>query len=80
MLWAIYTEEDAGFDGDKKQVKMAGLKLGEKYEVRDIDMGNWHTDVYLKGFDEPFNSVFFDFEYKGHFVDIYEKNDYERYL
>lgn len=80
MLWAIYTEEDAGFDGDKEQVKKAGLKLGEKYEVRYIDMGNWHTDVYLKGFDEPFNSVFFDFKYKGRFVDIYEKNDYERYL
>ena len=37
------------------------LTVGNAYEVSYTDVGGWHTDVYLKGFETvPFNSVLFE--------------------
>lgn len=51
---------DAGTEFNK-QYAMSNLKLGEKYEMNDLIIGSWCTDVYLKGFEQPFNSVYFEF-------------------
>jgi hypothetical protein len=36
------------------------LKVGETYEVEKTEVHSWHTKIWLKGFDEPFNSVHFE--------------------
>lgn len=42
------------------------LEVGKTYHVEDVDMGSWHTDVYLEEFPGvPFNSVLFE-EVKKH--------------
>jgi hypothetical protein len=35
------------------------LQDGAVYEVDRIEVHTWHTRYYLKGFDVPFNSVWF---------------------
>ena len=36
------------------------LELNTYYEVETVYINGWSTDVYLTGFDYPFNSVLFD--------------------
>jgi hypothetical protein len=31
----------------------------QRYEVAAIDIKKWHTDIYLVGFEVPFNSCLF---------------------
>ena len=49
---------DAGYP---HQVKLAQehLSANQRYEVERIVIQGWHTDVYLIGFEEPFNSCLF---------------------
>lgn len=49
---------DAGMDEQKEDIQER-LFLHQRYEVERIEISSWHTDVYLVGFDKPFNSVFF---------------------
>lgn len=49
------------------------LELGKTYEVDYADVGRCHTDVYLKGFSHPFNSVCFDYYKDGEEIDIVEE-------
>ena len=79
MLYAKYTEPNAGFDYDKKNCEEF-LVPGRKYVVESIDMGSWLTIVYLKGFNVPFNSVNLTF-YKGdEEYDIFNDPEYNPYL
>jgi hypothetical protein len=47
-----------GLDYQKENAAKV-LTLGEVYTVARIEVHNWHTDVWLEGFDKPFNSVQF---------------------
>jgi hypothetical protein len=48
-----------GTDGDKDNARKAGLIVGDIYFVSKIEINDWYTDVWIDGFDEPFNSVQF---------------------
>ena len=61
MLYAKFMHPNSGYDGDVEYAKKIGLKVGEKYEVEDISMGQSHTSVYLKDIKGVFNSVQFEF-------------------
>lgn len=37
-----------------------GLKFDTDYEVEQVIIHGWSTDVYLEGFEYPFNGVIFD--------------------
>lgn len=61
--------------------KKTGLKVGEKYEVDYISMGQSYTSIYLKGVEGCFNSVQFEFqEANGAPVNIYRDSRYNPYL
>jgi len=47
--------------GYPEQVRVAQEQLvpNQRYEVEKIDIKKWHTNVYLVGFDLPFNSSLF---------------------
>lgn len=80
MLYAKFMYSDNGYDGDIECAKKAGLKIGERYEVDDLSMGQFHTSVYLKG-KGCFNSVQFEFqEANGAPVNIYCDPRYNPYL
>ena len=79
MLYAKYTNPNAGFDFDKKNCEEY-LVPDRKYIVEDIEMGSWHTTVYLKGFNVPFNSVNFTFYKDDEEYDIYGDPEYNPYI
>ena len=57
-----------------------GLKVGEKYKVNEILMGQSYTDVSLYDFRNTFNSVHFDFYVNGKKCDIYSSVAFNPYL
>lgn len=80
MLYAKFMYPDNGFDCDVAHAEIAGLKVGEKYEVEYLSMGQSFTSIFLKNFDGCFNSVQFEFEEDGVEVDIYKEYKYNHYL
>ena len=80
MLYAKFMYPESGLHADIETAKMASLEVGKKYVVEDVCMGGWFTDIYLKGFDEAFNSVQFEFEEGGESIDIYSDPRYNPYM
>lgn len=56
------------------------LEPGKEYEVRCIDMGSWHTSIYLVDKPFPYNSIFFEFYEDGKPLDIYKDARFNPYL
>lgn len=55
----IFAFPDNGMKYEKKAASKY-LKLNHEYTIERIDVGGWHTTIYLKEFpDIPFNSVHF---------------------
>ena len=79
MLIAHYNGPDGGYDADKKLASKY-LVPGTDYEVYDIDMGSWMTDIYLIGHKYGFNSIYFDFYEDGKEIDIYKDPRFNPYL
>ena len=80
MLYAKFMYPNNGHDCDVEYAKQMGLKVGKKYEVEDISMGQSYTSIYLKGINGSFNSVQFEFEESGKPIDIYRDPRYNPYL
>lgn len=57
--WVRYDCPNNGHDNDRRVAQIM-LVVGMEYEVDRREVGNWHTDIYLKAFPEiSFNSVLF---------------------
>lgn len=56
------------------------LEYGKTYEVKDIDMGQSYTSVYLDGKPFPYNSVLFEFYEDGKPLDIYLDKRFNKYI
>lgn len=69
MLIAKLVTYNAGHDWQREYVK-ANLQLGKKYTVREMIVYSSSSKVYLEGFEESFNSVFFDFYLDGKYIDF----------
>lgn len=46
----------SGYDHEQESTKKL-LRPDSRYEVDNIIVHSWNTEVYLKGFNMPFNSV-----------------------
>lgn len=79
MLIAKYMNLNAGMDSDVTRAA-ALLIPGHEYQVTDLYMGSCHTEIWLAGFVEPFNSVQFDFYEDGREIDIYRDRRYNPWL
>jgi len=53
------------------------LEVGKVYKVKDISIGSSYTHVFLEGFKEGFNSVYFEF-YEP--KDIFSDKSFNPYL
>lgn len=56
-----------------------GLK-NEKYDVREINMGQSSTSINLMGFDKVFNSVHFKYYLHNREIDIYRSGLINPYM
>ena len=80
MLYAKFMHPDSGRECNIEHTKKVGLKVGERYEVEDIIMGGFTTSIFLKDIEGSFNSVQFEFEEDGEFIDIFDSPKYNPYL
>lgn len=81
MLYAICVCVDNGWPFDQEILKKNNIKIGDKFEVEDVSMGQSNTSITLKGFKNVFNSVHFRFEDEsGSEVNIYRDHRYNPYL
>lgn len=81
MLYAIYVCVDNVWTIDQEILKKNNIKIGDKFEVEDVSMGQSNTSITLKGFKDVFNSVNFRFEDEyGNVVNIYDDPRYNPYL
>lgn len=79
MLIAKFTKPDSGTEYDQIKAKSL-LTVGYEYQVIDIYMGLTHTEIWLAGFVEPFNSVQFDFYEDGKEIDIFRDERYNPWI
>ena len=79
-LIAIVTTLKAGYDIEKQEMNNLGIKVGDRFTVTDIDMGQSSTSIYLKEHSGHFNSVFFNFEENGKELNIYGDPRFNPYL
>lgn len=80
MLYAICVCVDNGWSIDQEILKKNNIKIGDKFEVEDVSMGQSNTSIILKGFKDDFNSVHFRFEDEyGNVVNIYDDPIYNPY-
>lgn len=71
----------AGYPSDLETVKSLGFKVGDRFEVESISVGQSSTGVYLKEFPSKcFNSVFFNFEEDGTPLDIFSDDRFYTYF
>lgn len=55
--YAIYAFPDNGYNRDKENCKQ--LHKGKVYKVEHVEVGGFHSSIYLEGFSTAFNSVNF---------------------
>lgn len=80
-VYAIVSNLDGGYQYDRDTAKEANLKVGDRYTVSNISMGQSHTSIYLEGFDRVgFNSIYFNFEENGKPLNIYEDARFNPYI
>ena len=80
-IYAICKTLDAGYDYEKKQMSESNINIGDKIELLNAKVDSWTTDIYLKGYKDSFNSVFFDFvDESGNSVDIYHDVRFRSYM
>ena len=79
-IYAICVTHNAGTDFDKERIIENGIEIGDKIELENARVGGWFTDIWLVGYEEHFNSVFFDFvDENGEEYDIYSDEDFRDY-
>ena len=79
-LIAIVVTLNAGYDAEKQKMIDLGIKVGDRFTVRTVDMGQSNTSIYLEEHSSSFNSVFFEFEENGEEINIYSDPRYNPYL
>lgn len=58
-------------------MKELGFKIGDKFKVTDVRMGDTSTSIYLEGYNQAFNSILFEFQKaNGVSYDIYNDPKY----
>lgn len=81
MLYARFEYPDKGSSHDQKLVARLNLKVGKRYLVEDVGMGQFCTRILLDGFCTYLNSVHFEFEEDNYIpINIYRDPRYNPYM
>ena len=63
---------------EQEEVEDLGWNIGDEFEVDNISVSGWHTDVTLKGGDF-FNSCFFEFYEDGKPLNVYSDGRFQKH-
>ena len=78
MIVAKVVTLQAGYRAEQEEVEELGWNIDDEFEVDNISVGGWHTDVTLKG-GSSFNSCFFDFYEDGKSLNVYADERFQKY-
>lgn len=80
-VYAIVSSLTSGHESDQEQIKNLNFKIGDKFEVENISMGQSYTSLTLKEFPkQSFNSSNFSFEEDGKELNIFNDKRFNPYL
>ena len=80
-VYAIVSSLTSGHEDDQEQIKNLNFKVGDKFEVENISMGQSYTSLTLKKFPkQSFNSSNFNFEEDGKELNIFNDKRFNPYL
>ena len=80
-VYAIVSSLTSGHEDDQEQIKNLNFKVGDKFEVENISMGQSYTSLTLKEFPkQSFNSSNFSFEEDGKKLNIFNDKRFNPYL
>lgn len=55
-----FSREERGYPGEQRETRQRGIYSDILYKVTRVEVHDDYTDLYLLGFEKPFNSVLFD--------------------
>lgn len=71
-IYAICTTLSAGRSDDRQTIIKNNIQIGDRIKLEKAVVHNWYTEIYLVGYEDEFNSVFFKFvDENGDDYDIY---------
>lgn len=79
MITAKVITLDAGYANQQHTVRDLCWKVGDEFEVEDISVGGFHTDIKLKDLGH-FNHVFFEIYEDGEHIDIFRDRRFNKYM
>lgn len=80
-IYAICKTLNAGTEFDKEIINKNNIKVGDKILLKDACVNKWYTKIYLVGYKDSFNSVFFKFvDENGADYDIYSDEKFYCYF
>lgn len=79
MIEATVVTLNGGYQGNKDHCAKHNLQVGNKYIVKDIDIGQSSSSVFLQGLSW-FNTIYFTFEEDGEELDIYSDTRFNNYI
>lgn len=79
-VYAIVKDLDCGYQYDRDRAEKAGLKIGDRYKLQGVSMGQSHTTVTLEDLGAGFNSIFFEYEENGEPLNIYNDARFNPYI
>ena len=78
MIIAKVVTLQAGYRSEQEEVEELGWNIDDEFEVDNISVGGWHTDVSLKG-GSYFNSCSFEFYADGKPLNVYSDERLQKY-
>ena len=78
MIIAKVVTLQAGYRAEQEEVEELGWNIDDEFEVKNISVGGWYTDVTLKG-GSSFNSCFFEFYEDGKPLNVYSDERFQKY-
>lgn len=80
-VYAIVRTLEAGWPDEQERFKELGFQVGDKVRVTRIEVGTSSSKVWVEGYEDSFNSVFFDnFEEDGEPLEIYKEERFYTYI
>jgi len=79
-VYAIVGQIEGGYDSDLETIQTLGFKVGDRFTVKSIDMGQSSTHVSLNEHLGGFNSIYFNFEEDGQPLNIFNDRRFNPYL
>ena len=80
-VYAIVSSLTSVHEDDQEQIKNLNFKVGDKFEVENISIGQSYASLTLKEFPkQSFNSSNFSFEEDGKKLNIFNDKRFNPYL